>query len=456
MNSLEEEPTILLLPSFLTTVWSKIEPDLIKIGKGAGPENMLDFIEILYRFISLHYHKNKTPYNLKILVRVFETFDKSEIHYFLKVFLPSLAKIALSIDTLFPQSVKLMKQNKESSIQLTKKQVVCLISHMFLCTFHEQKNPKLPKARNFIYLYHEDDYSRISLKINKILGFYSYLKRNLKKMPETGSVIYQRILFDPKIHQSYLTTESWHKSKNPLSPIFFHELELIEDSKNCIQTIFCNKRLGGGVLENGGLQEEMRFVRNPEMLPALLIVEELEDYEAFYYHGCEDYNLTSGYAEKMILEGDLIDNTEIDIFDKKDHCFASIDAFQFKEKNEQYTLNMILRELNKAFLGFFGSDLVSEVNERKGIATGKWGCGDFKGDFELKFLIQWIAASETQRPIHFYFLEKENLEKYNGIIKKFKDYKVGEIFNCLTDFSKMINEQNMQIGVFEFMTDFVD
>lgn len=25
--------------------------------------------------------------------------------------------------------------------------------------------------------------------------------------------------------------------------------------------------------------------------------------------------------------------------------------------------------------------------------TGNWGCGVFKGDLKLKFLIQWIAAS---------------------------------------------------------------
>jgi len=31
------------------------------------------------------------------------------------------------------------------------------------------------------------------------------------------------------------------------------------------------------------------------------------------------------------------------------------------------------------------------------ICTGKWGCGAFKGEEDLKFMIQWIACSEANR-----------------------------------------------------------
>lgn len=456
MNSECDEPSILILPNLVSTVWVKAEPILKKLANGPALENLFDFLEILNSMIALHYQNKKSPYNLKILLKVFETFDETEIKYFLKVFLPKLAQIALKIEFLLPKSVKIMKQNKEISLQLSKKQVFCLVSHMFLCTFHEQHNSKLPKYRNFIYLYNEEETSRISLKKNKIIAFYNYLKRNIKSVPETGTIIYQRILLDPKIQKpSRATSESWAQSRTALVPIIFHEQELIEESKNSMQIIFCNKRLGGGVLENGGLQEELFFIRNPEMLPALLIAEELEDYEAFYYHGCENFNLISGYGEKMIFESDKQEKFALDIYDKKDSCFVAIDAFPFKEKQQQYNLNMILRELNKAFLGFYGSDLIND-NPKKEIATGKWGCGDFKGDFELKFIIQWLAASECQRALHFYFPEKENLEPFNALINKFKELTVGEVFGYLMEFAKMITEQNIQIGVFEFIKDFVD
>lgn len=52
-----------------------------------------------------------------------------------------------------------------------------------------------------------------------------------------------------------------------------------------------------------------------------------------------------------------------------------------KEESQihQWHENVILRELNKAFIGFHG-------NERA-LVTGKWGCGAFHGDVQLKFLI---------------------------------------------------------------------
>jgi len=41
----------------------------------------------------------------------------------------------------------------------------------------------------------------------------------------------------------------------------------------------------------------------------------------------------------------------------------------------------------KAYVGF------SSIPEDKKIITGNWGCGVFKGNVQLKLIIQWIAAS---------------------------------------------------------------
>lgn len=58
----------------------------------------------------------------------------------------------------------------------------------------------------------------------------------------------------------------------------------------------------------------------------------------------------------------------------------------------------LLRELNKAIAGF---SLIEDA-PTKTIATGKWGCGAFKGDPQLKFLIQWMAASVLGRKLIFH------------------------------------------------------
>ena len=42
-----------------------------------------------------------------------------------------------------------------------------------------------------------------------------------------------------------------------------------------------------------------------------------------------------------------------------------------------------------------------DADEEMPIVTGRWGCGAFGGDDELKFLIQWVAASEANREMIF-------------------------------------------------------
>ena len=64
----------------------------------------------------------------------------------------------------------------------------------------------------------------------------------------------------------------------------------------------------------------------------------------------------------------------------------------------------IYRDLQKAYVGFSGysKDYDKETKTFKlGIATGKWGCGVFKGNPELKFIIQWMAATKANRNIIF-------------------------------------------------------
>lgn len=60
------------------------------------------------------------------------------------------------------------------------------------------------------------------------------------------------------------------------------------------------------------------------------------------------------------------------------------------------------RDLNKAFCAFRPHSR-NEQRDAVPIATGNWGCGAFNGDPELKFLLQWMAASQSgQRPLRYF------------------------------------------------------
>lgn len=58
------------------------------------------------------------------------------------------------------------------------------------------------------------------------------------------------------------------------------------------------------------------------------------------------------------------------------------------------------RELHKAYVAFYqGRNRKHEAD----VATGNWGCGAFNGDPQFKLLIQWLAASEAERPSIVYY-----------------------------------------------------
>lgn len=49
--------------------------------------------------------------------------------------------------------------------------------------------------------------------------------------------------------------------------------------------LFANKSVGGGIITNGCVQEEIKFAICPELLPSVLIYEDLDDNEAYFIIG---------------------------------------------------------------------------------------------------------------------------------------------------------------------------
>ena len=69
------------------------------------------------------------------------------------------------------------------------------------------------------------------------------------------------------------------------------------------------------------------------------------------------------------------------------------------------------------------------------MATGKWGCGAYKGDPLLKFLVQWIAASEAERDMEFYSFDDKHLDKKIELfLEAFEGKTVGDLFTCLIEY----------------------
>ena len=100
----------------------------------------------------------------------------------------------------------------------------------------------------------------------------------------------------------------------------------------------------------------------------------------------------------------LKDPASLDAVSRMD--FVAIDATKFTKyggaeslsEEDQFKMKNVIRDLNKALVGFN----FPEEFRHKIISTGKWGCGAFGGDPQLKFLIQWMATSLLRRPMIFH------------------------------------------------------
>lgn len=73
---------------------------------------------------------------------------------------------------------------------------------------------------------------------------------------------------------------------------------LIEDEyKNGIMVDFANKNIGGGVLNNGAVQEEILFCVFPELVTLICLCEQLGEQEAVIISGVRKINRYTGYSD---------------------------------------------------------------------------------------------------------------------------------------------------------------
>lgn len=97
------------------------------------------------------------------------------------------------------------------------------------------------------------------------------------------------------------------------------------------------------------------------------------------------------------------------------------------------------RELNKSYIAFYEE----KEADRSSIATGHWGCGVFGGDYQLKFLLQWMAASQTKRQMNYYTDPERGRElRHIATFLKNKNPDIGKLWCGI----KRYNENQIEAG----------
>lgn len=187
----------------------------------------------------------------------------------------------------------------------------------------------------------------------------------------------------------------WRGSDAKLASISLRaeRIGAIERESSAIQADFANASIGGGVMSNGRLQEEIRFCISPELLISLLVCETMKASESILIDGSIQFSSYSGYSDSLQFTGAREDLQEQRPGDR----LLAIDAKFFTGFKQQFKETLILRELNKLHSGLSACSSSGEASEanRTQFASGNWGCGAFGGIPQVKSLLQLAVCAQN-------------------------------------------------------------
>ncbi|CAK9797015.1 Poly(ADP-ribose) glycohydrolase, partial [Anthophora plagiata] len=405
---------------------------------------------LLQNFVSTHQlesailsynHRYAQRWDFTALHHFFsEVVDEEETNIFFEVLMPKLVQLALQLPVLVTGPVPLLKRHTNGTISLSQLQIASLLANAFFCTFPRRNstNPQSEYGRypyiNFNRLfsaYKEGKWNKCESVMEKMKCILHYFRRVTCKAPEGVVTIQRRYI--PKSD-----CPKWDEQVQKLLPLHITSKGTIEtEGIGLLQVDFANKYVGGGVLGLGCVQEEIRFVICPELMVTMLVTEELDDTEALIVCGVERYSKYKGYSNTFKWMGDYVDETPRDSSGRRLTSIVAIDALYFTHTQSQFSTNNIIRELNKAYVGFVGSE--GSKSNLPAVATGNWGCGAFRGNPKLKVLLQLMAAAITGRSMVYFTFGDTNLrddvaEMYTYFVKH--EMNIAHIFSMLVQYQE--------------------
>lgn len=377
--------------------------------------------------------KFKNDWKFHALHQLFEEeLDEEESEAFFEHTLPKIVKLALDLPDLIPWAIPLLKQGNNKSVSLSQQQVASLLANAFLCTFPRRNSYS---SSHEYATYPAINFSRLfrctgQAVLEKIKCICHYFRRVTAIPAPTGVLT---------ITRRYVTAKDFPKWNILNVSVACARLRVdgtgtIEDATGELQVDFANKYMGGGVLGHGCVQEEIRFVICPELFVTKLFCECLKPNEAILITGVERYSDYTGYASTFKWNGNYEDQTQWDTSRRKLCTIVAIDALEFRDANHQFREELMLREMNKAFVGFY-HELSSTA---PAVASGNWGCGAFRGEPLLKSLLQLIVCAYINRPLHYFTFRdeelKENLENMFKFLKE-NNVTIKDLWKILREFS---------------------
>mmetsp|Transcript_9448 Transcript_9448/g.18184 ORF Transcript_9448/g.18184 Transcript_9448/m.18184 type:complete len:423 (+) Transcript_9448:2586-3854(+) len=350
--------------------------------------------------------------------RLSQLLNDIEFYYLYRDLIPWLAELFSRATDILPASIIYLERGVAQTVEYTLEQLVVLLSLLFF--------GMIPEPHSWFMTLPTEESQYL-----KTRAFVDYLKKRRELDPEilrSRKVTFERIVIQPA------SLADWKASEQQLVQVEVYADRGIEDYDGpCLKADFANEYVGGGTLGFGNVQEELMFSVNPELIASMIFTRKFEANEALVIVGAERVSAFKGYGSSAKYTSPFTDNTGLDSKNRLDSHVVAIDALVLIGREEtQYRPPLILRELNKAYAGFLGDSTETDTRSLRAICTGKWGCGMFRGDAQLKFLIQWAAASKAGRKFVFMTFGDTYLSRALEVVQKYENQSLGSLVEAIS------------------------
>lgn len=151
------------------------------------------------------------------------------------------------------------------------------------------------------------------------------------------------------------------------------------------------------------------FVAHPQLYVTMVLCQKMEPNEAIGLSGFRKYFKVKGYSNTTELDG--LEKPEYK-YDQHNECLEEFIIAIDASYADQYTQEVVLRDITKAYAGFSCFEKESST-----IVTGNWGCGAFGGNVHHKLIIQLIAATLARKTLIYcpFGKKKELIETLNMV-----------------------------------------
>ncbi|XP_075885818.1 poly(ADP-ribose) glycohydrolase-like isoform X2 [Nelusetta ayraudi] len=423
--------------------WKVISKELKVLAKKKAVD-----VQDVQKAILMYNQKYKAHWSFDALDKFVMRIPKTE-NYFDSLF-PKIAALALKLPEHVKKAIPMLHRGHPASITLSQVQIACLLANAFFCTFPHRNTTSS-----------RGEYHRFpTINFNSLFGNWSERKKEKLR----AIMHYFKVVTDENTKLDGLVTferrclpdtdmQTWKSCDQVMPRMHITSHGTIEnEGTGLLQVDFASSWIGGGVLSAGLLQEEILFLMNPELIVSRLFTERLADNECLIITGSQKFSNSTGYGDSFEWAGPCEDSVPRDEWARRRRQILAIDAEHYTQGREQYNMHSVLRELTKAYCGFRPT-CAGEPD----IATGKWGCGAFNGDPQLKAMIQMMAAARARRGLAFFtFMDetlKEDLEKIYQLLVT-EGVTVGKLFEHLRNFCRIFPTKKVQDGLlFDFIRD---